>query len=217
MNTTPKVSVIITAYNDASGITATLDAVRSQTMKNWECVIVNDGSQDDTHQAISDYIKKTEDQRLILINREMTNPAEARNAGLTAARGKFLVFYEAGDIVPEEAFTVMTGVADDKRADLVIGNLYFAEMGKKYQNPAAKRLTSRKRIHPFDEDLLNNATLCNKLFVRDIVVQNNIRFSGPERAEDLLFCLQYIGKSQMTAPSRATVCVSANTPFWAYT
>lgn len=214
MSTTPKVSVIIPAYNAASSIVKTLDAVKNQTLTSLECIIVNDGSKDDTHQVVSDYIEKTRDQRFILIDQENTGVGGARNKGIENAKGKYIAFYDADDDVPADALSNLVSVADEKRADLVIGNMWFSNMTERHQTKALQRLTSHKRIHPFDEDIIKTGSPCNKLFSREIMMRYNIRFSNLRRAEDLLFCIEFEGKCSLIAPCESIVYTYERRPFW---
>ena len=91
------VSIIVPVYNASSYIEKTIEMVCSQTYKDWELILVDDASRDNSAQIIEDYIKK-QGKRIRLI-RKKTNQgaAEARNTGIDASSGRFIAFLDADD------------------------------------------------------------------------------------------------------------------------
>lgn len=98
-DTTGLVSIIVPVYNAAAYIAETMDSVRAQTYENWELLLVEDGSSDDTCEVISGYVQKTRDVRIRLI-RQPSNmgAAKARNRGLKEARGRYIAYLDADDL-----------------------------------------------------------------------------------------------------------------------
>lgn len=95
-----KVSIIIPTFNSSKHIKATLDSVLSQTYTNWECILVDDGSIDLTETISINYQEK--DQRFQLYKRPEDlpkGPSSARNYGVTKAKGDFLIFLDADDLL----------------------------------------------------------------------------------------------------------------------
>jgi teichuronic acid biosynthesis glycosyltransferase TuaG len=93
----PLVSVITPAYNAASYIAETIESVIAQSHKDWELLVVDDGSSDGTAQIISEYAAK--DQRVRLIQSPGNEGAgPARNRALAAARGRYIAFLDGDDI-----------------------------------------------------------------------------------------------------------------------
>ena len=95
-----KVSIIIPTFNSSKHIKATLDNVLSQTYTNWECILVDDGSIDLTETISINYQEK--DQRFQLYKRPEDlpkGPSSARNYGVTKAKGDFLIFLDADDLL----------------------------------------------------------------------------------------------------------------------
>lgn len=96
----PLVSIIIPAFNRAKIIKETLDSVVNQTYSNWECIIVDDGSNDSTVSILNEYSKK--DARIKYFNRPNTKPKGAnacRNYGLSLAKGYYCIFFDSDDIM----------------------------------------------------------------------------------------------------------------------
>ena len=92
----PPISIVIPTYNRAALLPAAIQSVQAQTRTDWELVIVDDGSTDDTSAAIAPLLRQ--DRRLrLLINEGRRGPAGARNTGIRAARGAVLGFLDSDD------------------------------------------------------------------------------------------------------------------------
>jgi glycosyltransferase involved in cell wall biosynthesis len=90
---TPLVSIIIPTFNRASIINDTLDSILDQTYSNWECLVVDDGSTDETKKVIHNYALK--DPRISALERppEKSKGANScRNYGLSLAKGDYVIF-----------------------------------------------------------------------------------------------------------------------------
>ena len=97
----PLVSVITAAYNCEKTIGETIESVLSQTYSNWEMIIVNDCSQDNTNVIVETYIEK--DNRIKLINlSQNSGAAKARNTAIKNASGRFLAILDADDLWKEK-------------------------------------------------------------------------------------------------------------------
>lgn len=103
MGTNVLISIIIPAYNRANVIKDTLNSLLSQTYSNWECLIVDDGSNDNTIKIIDNYAIK--DKRFKFLERPKSKPKGAnacRNFGLEHAKGDFIVFFDSDDYMYPE-------------------------------------------------------------------------------------------------------------------
>lgn len=96
------ISVIIPAYNVADYLKYCLDSLKNQTYKNWEAIIVDDGSTDDTGAICEDYSRN--DGRFHVYHKENEGVSEARNYALQKARGNVLGFADADDYLDTSAF-----------------------------------------------------------------------------------------------------------------
>lgn len=92
---TPLVSIIVPCYNQAKYLSETLDSVLSQTYKEWECVIVNDGSSDNTKEIAQQYCRQ--DIRFKYIEQENQGLANTRNNGIKASKGTYILPLDADD------------------------------------------------------------------------------------------------------------------------
>ena len=96
----PLVSVIVPCYNQACYLEEALNSVLNQTYLNWECIIVNDGSPDNTEEVALNWIQK--DTRFKYILKENGGLSSARNAGIEKAQGEFILPLDADDKIGEQ-------------------------------------------------------------------------------------------------------------------
>lgn len=89
-----EISVIIPAFNAGRYISESISTVINQTFRSWELIVVDDGSTDNTVQVITPFL---EDSRIKLIRQTNKGVSSARNAGISAARGRFIAFLDADD------------------------------------------------------------------------------------------------------------------------
>jgi len=124
----PKVSVIVTAYNLAEFLPACLDSVVKQSMTDWECIVVDDASPDTCGDIADEYAEK--DSRFKSIhNEENQYLAGARNTGITAAKGKYILPLDADDMISPDTLHTLSGVLDsDKMIHIAYGNVGFVEL-----------------------------------------------------------------------------------------
>ena len=93
----PLVSVIVPCYNQASFLSDALDSVLAQTYTDWECIIVNDGSTDNTEEVAKTYIDK--DSRFAYVHKNNGGLPSARNFGISKSTGDFILPLDADDLI----------------------------------------------------------------------------------------------------------------------
>lgn len=117
--TPPQASIIMPAYNVAPWIGQALDSVLRQTVSDWECIVINDGSSDNTSAVVS----SIKDSRIKLLQQENAGVAAARNKGLGVARGRYITFLDADDIWHPNALERLCAALDANPAcDLCWGD-----------------------------------------------------------------------------------------------
>lgn len=112
----PKVSIIIPCYNQAEFLLQALQALQKQTLQDFECIIVDDGSTDTSAQIAEDFIKS--DSRFHLIKKPNGGTATARNAGLRSATGEYVQFLDADDELDARKLELQTKEMEAKRLDM---------------------------------------------------------------------------------------------------
>jgi len=115
------VSVIIPAYNSAKHLPEALDSVFKQTYRDFELVVVDDGSTDDTRKVLDEY-----KNRITYLYQENGGPSKARNAGIRAAKGPYLAFLDADDLwLPNKLGHQIKLIESDSRLGLVFSDAEF--------------------------------------------------------------------------------------------
>jgi glycosyltransferase involved in cell wall biosynthesis len=93
------ISIIIPVHNRQELIKETLDSVLAQSYQNWECIIVDDGSTDDTWKTLEGYFLKDSRFRIHKRNREPKGAPTCRNIGLEKSKGEFIIFLDSDDVL----------------------------------------------------------------------------------------------------------------------
>lgn len=203
----PAISVVIPVYNSAKYLRECLDSVVSQSFSNWEVVAVDDGSSDESPVILDEYAAK--DARFKVIHKENGGVSAARNDGLAAAKGEYVLFIDSDDWVDENAFRVYWDEACQTRADVVITDhwtwkdngtetehRFFAQdfvVNDRTGIQALQRTVLYRGYSPYPSDRCSYmfSALWSKLIRRQLLLENEIQFSRTLKLyEDGLFALQ---------------------------
>lgn len=130
MNKSEIVSIIMPVYNGERFIQKTLESVLDQTYLNWELLITNDGSTDNSENIIKKFIEK--DNRIKYFKQKNTGSAAARNNSLKNAIGKYIVFLDSDDIWKKEFLQKQLNFLKEKKAKIVFSSYELIDInGKK--------------------------------------------------------------------------------------
>lgn len=186
------ISVIVPCYNVEQFLDKALESVFKQTYENWECILVNDGSKDNTQNIAEKWLAK--DKRFQLINQQNQGLSGARNTGLSKAKGVFVYFFDSDDLLDLDSLKNLTSVARQD-CDIVFG-LNAVTNG---QNNQIKELMNhqpkRLYLHKNDKKHLLNLVIekpliCvawNRLYRRDFLNQYQLKFKRGILHEDELW------------------------------
>lgn len=121
MSNSPAVSVIIPAYNVAPFIAETLDSVFAQTYGDFEVILINDGSTDETAERIAPFR-----DRIVYLEQKNSGVMAARNAGLRAARGRYIALLDSDDLWQPRFLEVLVGMLEaDSALDTAFPNAWY--------------------------------------------------------------------------------------------
>lgn len=191
-----KISVIVPVYNCAGLLPRAVYSILMQELSEFEVIIVNDGSTDDTSKVCAELAAN--DMRVRVINKENGGVSSARNAGIDASRGEYVMFVDADDAIRYGAFEHMY----DKTSDFVLAGFEKVEgnsVKESYCPPKDCSYHGKDQISSFFDAvlprrntyILNSA--CFKLFRRSLLVENGIRFMEDiSFAEDKLFVMTFL-------------------------
>jgi len=115
------VSIIIPCYNQAKFLDDALNSVFHQKHENWECIIVNDGSVDNTEQVVNYWVEQ--DARFNYIYKNNSGLSSARNKGLEIAKGDYIQFLDADDFIEQNKLRIsLEKIKNHYDLDIVISN-----------------------------------------------------------------------------------------------
>jgi len=115
------ISVIAPAYNVEKYILECLSSLKEQTFDSYEIIVVNDGSTDRTLEVINDFVKANESLNIVVITQPNAGLSAARNTGIAAARGEYLLFVDSDDwIEGASSLREFYDLAKSGNADMVI-------------------------------------------------------------------------------------------------
>ncbi|MBQ3134488.1 MAG: glycosyltransferase [Oscillospiraceae bacterium] len=193
----PYVSIIIPVYNVEAYLQECLDSVISQTLKNIEIICVNDGSTDGSAAILEEYRQK--DPRVRIIFQKNAGLSAARNAGISASTGEFLLFLDSDDYLDSTAAEKLYALGKENSLDLLFFDLvsFYDETGE----VRPPRLTRRGYDRIFDGvtfmRLLKNdnayiTSACLVMLRREFLVENSLDFYPGIIHEDELFCFRIL-------------------------
>lgn len=186
----PEVSIILPVYNAGNTISKCIESLQHQTFKNFEILLINDGSVDNTY----DILKKieTSDNRIKVFDKPNGGASSARNFGMKYAKGEFLMFVDADDYIDVNFIEKLMAT----NAAIAIGNIRFHKgenetdfysLGGRYEG---RKSITQVLNNYFDSTLLSSC--CAKTLRSDLIKKYNLRFDeNLDSGEDQIFMLQY--------------------------
>ena len=200
----PKISIIIPVYNTEIYIKQCLDSVLKQTYKDFEIIIINDGSTDNSELVITETVKNY--NNLKYLYQENRGLSESRNLGIKHARGEYISFIDSDDWIEESFLEQMVTAVEKNGADL--GQCgYFRKDGS---NIAGFTMPKSKTVYSLNEESTYisyyyntfiqhkyGIICCNKLYKKEIIDKEGLKFQKNSEiyAEDLLFNIEYLVNS----------------------
>ena len=189
-----KVSIIVPCYNQAEYLPETLDSVLAQTYKNWECIIVNDGSTDNTEEVALKYCKQ--DERFVYLPKQNGGLSSARNAGLDVTKGDYVQFLDSDDILLPTKIEKQVHLLENEETDVCVchHSMFTTDVNQNWENKFSQSvydLTYQGFMYNWGESFV--IAIHSGLFRKVFIDKNNLRFDTCLGAfEDWLFWLNII-------------------------
>lgn len=197
----PLVSVVVPVYNASAFLEETLESLLNQNFTNFELICVNDKSTDNSLKILRDFQKRFDGRMRIINNQVNVGSGEARNIGLKEARGKYLAIFDADDVYFPKMLEKMVEVAEKNSCELVaVGSEFYKQ---KYSRVMPVKHTIRRDLLPEQEvfaisdverdvfELFKGWTW-DKLFLREFIVRNKLRFQDLRSSDDAYFTFMAI-------------------------
>lgn len=193
INITPKVSVIVPVYNLEDLISETLMSLINQTFKDFEIIVLNDGSKDNSLSIISVFAQF--DKRIKIVNQENQGLGATRNNALCFAKGEYILYLDGDDLLSNDAIEILVESMKKDDFDFVVLGAYNYHSSKKsvgsYSYQKLPKFLRNKILENNDEILSNlfrfPRTAWSKFYRKDFVVKNGLKFQEKVTGEDQLF------------------------------
>ncbi len=130
----PTISIIIPCYNQELYIAECLDSVIAQTFSDFEAIVINDGSTDNSLQIIKEYLEK--DNRIKLVNQDNLGVVSSRNVGLHAAQGNYIYPLDGDDKIAPNCLEVLLKAMQSNKGDVIYSQVeYFGSKTGLFNRP----------------------------------------------------------------------------------
>ena len=193
---TPIISIIVPVYKVENYIRRCLNSIIAQTFTNWECILIDDGSPDNSGKICDEYAEN--DERFMVIHQENKGVSAARNAGLDCAKGEWIVFVDSDDYIADGALSDIECNIKKSNANLLI--LEYVCAGKKQRSISWEKIPVNKDMKT--EDFYSFGRIpgtCWGMMIRKRVLDNNcITFAnGVLYCEDTMFFMECLANSKI--------------------
>ena len=168
------ISIIIPTYNSGKYIINCIKSILNNTYTNYEIIVVDDGSTDNTVNLINE-LNKDNIKVFKSINK---GPGSARNIGINNSKGKYIFFMDSDDTINQNTFEILINEMEDN--DIVIGDykiIYDNEEIDDFNTPLDSSFNS----------FFESVTVWNRLYLSSFIKNNNIEFDNLYQGEDRLF------------------------------
>lgn len=195
----PEVSVIVPVFNVKKKLRRCLDSLEEQKFTDFECILVDDGSTDESGLICDEYARK--DERFRVIHQKNSGVSTARNNGIASAKGIYISFVDSDDYVKNDFLEKLYTCIKEKRADIAVCNYISVRpenilVEEHHGYVDGYTLDSGGvREELYEHIRTNDCTtgyfsLCNKMIAREIISQNNILLdSDMSFGEDMIFIM----------------------------
>lgn len=196
INNNITLSVIVPVYKAESYVGACIESILNQTFSDFELILVNDGSPDNSLHICNDYARK--DNRIIIIDQENGGVSKARSNGLENSHGSWITFVDSDDTIPRNAFEQLFSKVYIEDVDCVLGSWRRIDNGKKHIILLQERGLMTK--DEYIESLLLGRAFTGpvgKIFRRSVISRNDLEVpSYITNNEDLLMNLRIAKKAR---------------------
>lgn len=187
-----RLSVIIPVYNGEKYIEKTLESMVTQTVENFEVIIVDDGSTDTTAEICKKYCEEYND--FFYIYQEHKGVYAARNIGIEKAKCEYLLFLDCGDVLTDESVEAIFKCSDENDADVITGRCWkHGDIEYEYDR-ALDIIATMPEVEKLESWLLKNSELGAKAIRKKIFDLYNIRFLDLTAHGEWLFIMQIVMK-----------------------
>jgi glycosyltransferase involved in cell wall biosynthesis len=190
--------------------------ISNQTFKDFELIIIDDGSTDNSCEMCMEKAKK--DSRIKVISKENGGTWAARNRGIDESIGKYIIFFDCDDFYDDDLLRSMYQCIDDRGVDLVISGQINVTVNAAFETIRTAKVLPQKQFFKTKNEILEKYislrkqeigdTLWNKIYKSEIIKKNNLKFEQYKRGEDCIFNANYYEAIE--------TCIVLNKAFYSY-
>lgn len=187
------ISVIIPVYNVEEYLRECIDSVLSQTYENYEIILVDDGSTDNSGRICDEYAEKND--KISVIHKQNGGLSDARNKGLSLAKGEYIYFLDSDDYIISECFAELVSIIEKENSDFVFFDAKSFEHSNKSFN-IEQRYIRKKEYGTAKGEAVLSALFNNKdyhspvqmyFYKKAFLIENELSFLSGVVYEDSLF------------------------------
>jgi glycosyltransferase involved in cell wall biosynthesis len=168
-NKKPKVTIVTAVYNKEELIHTCIASVLSQNFKDFELILVDDGSRDNCPQICDEYAQK--DSRIKVIHKTNGGHSDARNTGIVQANGEYITILDADDYFSDiDCIGAMLEIAESNNSDIVITD--FLNVWENKKQPRFLKASGMEVLEYLIEEDIYHPTPCSRLFKKTIFEDN---------------------------------------------
>lgn len=207
-----KFSIIVPIYNTEKYLKECIDSVLKQDFENYELILVDDGSPDNSPKICDEYAEK--DKKVKVVHKPNGGLSDARNCGIKEAAGEYIIFLDSDDFIHENSLEKIAKTCEEKNADIIFlkGFKFFDDNSETQELDEDLNMDTLKN----KEEIFNYITslrkfpgsACTKTFRREFILTNELFFEKGLLSEDIEWMIR--------ALKAAKTIASNNTPYYYY-
>lgn len=194
----PLISIIMPVYNTGTLLNKTVDSIRNQTFRDFELIIIDDGSEAGTAKLCDSFSEQ--DARISVIHKENGGTCAARNLGIDKAKGEYITFCDHDDVydarILEEEISLIN--QDDKYEMAIVGAIHISDDGKKLKYGKNISLTDKQGVEENTARILKSGvlgTVWNILYRKELIGETRFNEDLRKGHEDIIFNIEIYQKT----------------------
>lgn len=191
----PLLTVIVPVYNTSKYLNRCIESVLNQTINNIAIIIVNDGSTDNSEEIIEKYLINRFNIEYIKLKKNI-GVGNARNLGIKKSKTKYITFIDSDDWIDAAYYENMLRIIEDDQSEVCISGIKTEvddvySWKYRYQYPSHFTADGNFCMHSltnqYNHDITISPIVNNRIYNRELILNNNIWFNPSRRAQDLFF------------------------------
>lgn len=194
-----KFSIIVPVYNVEKYLRKCIDSILNQTYKNFELIIVDDGSTDCSGNICDEY--KLKNENIIVIHKKNGGLSSARDTGISKVTGEYIIFVDSDDWIEPNTLEVLNNIVSKREYDMIIYGIFMDYYAKEVKTeeislPTKSYNSVQRYLDEFEKYRISGlfGYVCNKLYRSEVIKLNKIEFGEYVYPEDVYFNFKVLPK-----------------------